>query len=102
MKMFIMIGLLVCGSAFAEDTQVVQALFDNNEKLTEMRSECASGVREVTSKSEKQGVWTHVIKLGRQRRGESKADCEITIVQDYTPTYYDGAITYKISVKNVK
>jgi hypothetical protein len=102
MKLIILFGLLVCSSAFAENSEMVQALFDNNEKITELKSECASGVREVSSKTEKQGVWTHIIKLGRQRRGESKADCEITIVQDYTPTYHDAGIVYKISVKSLK
>ena len=102
MKTLLVLGLLVSVSAFAEGEQIVQALMDNNTKLAEMQVECASGVGEVSSKTEKQGVYTHTIQMGRQRRGEQRADCLITIIQDYTPTYHDGAISYKISVKKSK
>jgi outer membrane lipoprotein-sorting protein len=102
MKTFIVLCFLVSTSAFAEGNEIVQALLDNNAKISEIQTSCASGVQEVTTKSVKQGVWNHTIQLGRRSRGESKPGCEITIVQDYTPTYHDGGIAYKISVKNSK
>jgi len=102
MKYFIALSFLVSFSALAETEELTQAMLDNAEKIVEIKSECASGVRSVTTTKVKQGVWLHKLELGRRGRGDAKPDCVVSISQDYTPTYHDGGITYKISVENKK
>ena len=102
MKTFIALAFLVSFSAFAASEELTQALVDNAEKMVELKNECATGVRSVSTTKVKEGVWLHKVELGRKGRGDSKPDCEVSISQDFTPTYHDAGIAYKISVKQLK
>ena len=98
MKNLIALCILLSFSAFAVSEEITQALVDNAEKMVELKNECNSGIRTVTSSEIEPGVWLHKIELGRRGRGDSKQDCILNITQDYTPTYHDGGIAYKFSV----
>lgn len=102
MKTLILALLLGTISAASANDQLAEALWQNSATIEVLKNKCGDQLNQVETKNVSDGIYAHTFTVSKfeAMRGATPK-CRITITQDYTPTYADGAVAYTIDIKHL-